>query len=451
MRIPLVLLALVLPLFSGCLGGEEGPTAEAPAIASSKEEAGATDGPAPSAAKNPYQVSASEYQGDEAAAESVTVYPVAIQTNAPKPPVALTFDGEFGPDACNQAGGIPFGWVVGASGSHFHEFADSLASGDVFSYQIEMRYTNTDDAWAEMHLGYGIGGANTFWTEPTGSLRGEVVMNFTGQSYRVRDDDWAWVRAECWYGATTKAIPYTLSVTLTFADAAVPSGSPVLLEVPDGATRLFVTGVALDPSRGVSSHYRLFAPDDSLVCECGLGSTQEASSLQLPGPGAYVILVDHTDNGFVSFAMDTPPTADLLPLETEGALYPILSATGGTVDETVLVDLPTTPLSLDAWVFPPGFPSSETPDLGMGHRYQFTLTNARGEVIGQTMEGWITTRLVVPGALWTSNWYPIPTPTGVWEFRLDHHAFAPGGHEAHVKADALRGEIALFAIHYVRP
>ena len=448
MRLLLLPILLVLPLFAGCLGGDEAPAATAPPVAKSAEEAGAKAGDAPVAASQPYQVTL----GDEGASQAVvTAYPVTLETNAAKPPVTLDFSGEFDAASCNPMGGLPFGGLGLAESWRWSGFADSLEQGDVLSYAIEMRYTNTDQSWAELHLFYGVDTVQDYWEEPTGDKRGEVVMNFTGQSYRVDDDGPAWVGAACWYGAVTTPIPYTLTVTLTFAQGSVPSGAPMLLEVPPNATRLFVSGVPLDPTQGVNSHYRVFGPDDLLVCECGLSSAQTSASLALPGPGDYVILVDHTANGFVSFALDAPPAAPLKPLEAEWEMYPLLTASGEPVDTLVDVDLPSTPLAMNVWVFPPGFSEgAPTPDAGFGKDVSITLTNGRGEVVRTKLGGYATFHVGVPGAWTIGQWFPVVVPGGEWEFFVDHHAYGPGAHQAQLKASQMRGEAVLFAMHYVR-
>ena len=448
MRAVLWSLLLVLPVFAGCLGGEETPTAEAPPVAQSAEDAGAKAGDAPVAASEPYQVTLGAEGSD---AQVVTAYPVALQTNAAKPPVTLEFPGEFDAASCNPLGGLPFGGLGLAQSFHFNDLSESLAKGDVLSYAIEMRYTNTEQSWAELHLFYGMDTTQDYWQEPTGDKRGEVVMNFTGQSYRVDDEAPAWAAAACWYGAVTTPIPYTLTVTITFAQGSVPSGAPMLLEVPQGASRLFVSGVPLDPAEGVNSHYRVFGPDDLLVCECGLSSSETSAALVLPGPGAYVVLVDHTANGFVSFALDAPPAAPLTPLEAEWVVYPLHAAEGGPVDATVDVDLPSTPLSMNVWVFPPGFTEGvPTPDAGMGKGVGITITNGRGEVARTKLGGYVAFHAGVPGAWMMGQWIPVALPGAEWEFFVDHHAYGPGAHQVAVKAEQMRGEAVLFAQHYVR-
>lgn len=448
MRALVLSLLLVLPVFAGCLGEEPASEPEAPPVAKSAEDAGAKSGDAPVAATQPYQVTL----GDEGSSqEVVTAYPVSLETNAAKPPLTLTFDGEFDAASCNPLGGLPFGGLGAAQSWRFNDFSDQLAKGDVLSYAIEMKYTNTDQSNAELHLFYGVDTVQDYWQEPTGDVRGEVVMNFTGQSYRVDDEGPAWVAAACWYGVLTTPIPYTLTVTLTFAQGSVPSGAPMLLKVPANATRLFVSGVPLDAAQGVSSHYRVFAPDDSVLCECGLSSAGASASLVLPEPGDYVLLVDHTANGFVSFALDAPSPASLKPLGAEWATYPLTTSDGGPVDEAVDVDLPSTPLAMNAWVFPPGFSQgAPTPDAGMGKAVSLSITNGRGEVVRMKLGGYVTFHAGVPGQWMFGQWIPVALPGGEWEFFVDHHAYGPGAHQVSLKAEQMRGEAVLFAMHYVR-
>jgi hypothetical protein len=78
-----------------------------------------------------------------------------------------------------------------------------------------------------------------------------------------------------------------------------------------------------------------------------------------------------------------------------------------------------------------------------------SMRNARGEVQHMSMASYVTFSVTIPGALQTIEWYPTPLP-GEWSFGQDHHAFAQGSQAVHVSAEALRGEIIVFATHYSR-
>lgn len=455
MRVLLLTLLLILPVFAGCMGDDgEAPGAVEGDVAASAAEAGATTGPAPSAPKSPYQVTVDEEDASDSQGggkgTTATAYPVSIETNPARPPITLDLSGEFDPVACGTGLSVNLPIPGGPRTWQWNDLRDELSVGDAYSYRIEMKYANTDQNWADLHLYYGLDGHNEFYSEPNAEKRGEIVMNFTGQSYRVNEDDMAWVAASCWYGFFTEPIPYTLTVTLTFVESALPAGAPVLLTVPPEATRLFVTGLAVDPSKGVLSHYRVFGPDDELLCECALSSNQQAASFELPGPGDYVLLVDHTDNGFVSFALDAPTNASLLPLQLEWQRHVVLTNDGGPIDETVEIDVPTTPLILNTWVSPPGSEDAAN-NVGTGKGYGITVTNSRGEVVRQKLAGFATYRVVVPGAFWIQNWYAVPFPDAEWEFMNDHHAYGNGPHQVHVKADNFRGEAVMSVLTYVRP
>jgi hypothetical protein len=225
---------------------------------------------------------------------------------------------------------------------------------------------------------------------------------------------------------------------------------PVLLKVPEGATKLFVSGVALDDTQPVLSHYRVFGPNDELLCECALNSDETTDVFDLVAPGDHVVLVDHTANGFVSFALDVAPPALLVPLSQEIVEYPLTASDGGaSLDETVPVDLPSTPLSMWAWVFAPG-PVQGNPNGGAGHNVKITVANGRGDVLRQSMVGYLTYHASMPGIFTTNDWFAIPID-GDWEFFVDHHAYDLGAHSVHVTADQMRGEAKLFAAHYQRP
>jgi hypothetical protein len=434
----LLLLALLAPLTAGCLGEEPAPpTSDAAGVASSAEAAGATSGEAPSAPKGAYRLEAE-------AGRPVVVHPVPVLTNPAKAPVVLDLSGEVGPTDCRP---LQFGQQEGqlaavSNARRFHDLSGEVAVGDVFAYEIRMAYVNAPDNWAEIHPSYGIGSTIVAHDEPTGEVTEPIEIVWTGQAYRANDEDPAFVAVRCDFGLLKEPIPYELTVKLTFAEAAVPAESPMRLSVPEGATRLFVTGVPVDAGRGVLSHFRLFAPDDTLVCECALGSSDAVRIVDLEVAGEYVLLVDHTDNGFVSVALDVPPEAPLAAMESEWVWTEVLRADGGAVDERVEVDFPRVPLFLDAIVL-----ARETQGGGAGQATGIVLANGRGEVARFAWGGhWTMTSPTGPGSMWLG----IPSLTGAWERAVDHHAFAPGSHEAHVTSDFLRGEVWLLTRHYVR-
>lgn len=443
-RTPLVLaLILLLAPLAGCFSEDAVPV-QTETVAASAAQAGAVDGPAPAAAKNPYQLA------DAEGGQATTVYPVAIQTNAAKSPFSDTFTGEFQPQTCTPAGGgLPLGGLGLARGSRSFEVSDVFAQHDVFRYDVTLTFTNTDPSWAELHLWNQFDDVGNYWNEPTSENRGETVLNFTGQGFIINDEFFAGVGVDCWFGQVTTPIPFTITVDITFAEGGVPSAQPVLVQVPEGATRLFVTGLATDGSKPVTSHFRLFAPDDSLVCECTLRSDQTSASVELlAGAGDYVLLVDHTENGFVALALDAPSPALLHPLGSRWESILLGASDGGSLDETKQITLNSTPLSLNAWVFAPG-DMRGTPDTGVGHNVKISVANARGDVLRMSLVGYLTYHAAVPGAFATSRWYAIPID-GDWEFYQDHHAYDLGAHTVTVHADSVRGVVTLFAQFYDR-
>lgn len=445
LRIPLLatLLLAAPALLAGCLGEEKVP-ADAQAVAASAQEAGAVAGPAPAAADRPFQVA--DAQGEA----PVTVYPLAIETNAAKAPYVNEFTGVYEPQECAPTGGgLPLGGLGLAQGGERFDVAEAFAQNDVYSYDVSLTWTNTDQSWAELHLWHRFDTVSNFWSEPTSEGRGEIVLNFTGQGFIVSEEILAMVGVQCWYGFVTQPIPFTIRVAIAFAEGAVPAQAPVLVRVPEGATRLFATGVALDPSQPVLSHYRVFGPDDALVCECALSSDEATDVLELAQPGDHVVLIDHTANGFLSFGLDAPAASSLVPLATELVVHPLAASEGGALDETITLDVPSTPLGMWAWVFAPG-DAAGSPDAGAGHNMKITVANARGDVLRIAMAGYVTFHASAPGAFTTNEWMAIPMD-GEWEFFTDHHAYDLGPHLVTVKADAIRGEARLFAQHYVRP
>lgn len=424
----IVALLFLLPAFAGCLGGDE-PSAPAPEspVAANAEEAGAKSGEAPVAPKAAYAV-----DGER------TAYPVEVATNAARAPVTVDFSGEFGPSDCRPLNFGPFEGVL-ATASHprrFRALDDALQVGDVFSYNITLTYTNAPDNWAEIHPAYGLGNTIQEHSESTQEMA-EVVISYSGQGFRASEEDMAWMFVGCFFGAMQRPIPYTYTATFSFAEGAVPAEAPVLLSVPEGATKLFVRGVRIDETQGVLSHFRIFRPDDTLLCECALSSAEEVTTVDLPEPGDYVVIVDHTDNGFVSFALDTPTDTPLRALGAEWVETLVYTSEGGAVSETVELMLDRVPLVMFAQVL--------AEDAGAGKRTTLSITNVRGEPLRISWGGHITWQdPVTQGTAWLGFW------PGDWEFTQDHHAYAQGQHVAEITSEGLRGDIILVTRQYVR-
>lgn len=338
-----------------------------------------------------------------------------------------------------QFGGMEAQLAAASDARRFWDLSEHLQVGDVFQYEISLGFQNTDASWAEIHPSFGIGNTLRNHDEPVGEVREPIVINWTGQSYRQSEDALAFLRLNCIYGLVRDPIPYALTVTFTFADSAVPAEAPVKVPVPEGATRLFVRGVAVDPTKGVNSHFRLFGPDDKLVCECALSSAADVATVDLEGPGDYVILVDHTANGFVSLALDAPATAPAEALPVEMAHIPLFTLDGKAgVDETVEIELPTVPLLMHAFVITPDGSSP-----GAGKKTSLQVANDRGEVLRIAWGGHLTMPMD-EGMIWMGVW------PADWEYEVDHHAYAPGKHVAHLQAEALRGQVFLMVNQYVR-
>lgn len=432
-------LFLVLLVLSATLAGCASPPESAvdASSAPTKEDAGARAGLAPRAPDAAYRVNATAATVGAEAPGDVTAYPLKLRTNPARAPLTIEKTGEFTPLDCSPTGSLPTG-----SGWHSFEIDEGLEVSDVFRYDISLTFENSDQAWAEIRLFYRIGASRMpDDQEATAEKRGPVTINYTGQGYRADPEDPAWAAVACWYGLGTAPIPYSLRVTYTFAENAVPSETPLLVTVPDDARRLLVTGVPLNDAEGVVSHFRVFGPDDSLLCACVLGSDAEAATLDLDEAGAYVVLVDHTSGGFVALALDAPSPEPLLALDLVWERMPLLEADGtGAVEEETTVELPTTPLLLGAWYGPP----TSEPSAGGGRNTAITITNDRGEVFRAKASGFATAR--------TENswsWYAVPLP-GEWDWYSEHHNYANGAHTAALSAEWCRCEFFLWYQTYAR-
>lgn len=425
------LLLLALP-FAGCLSDDAADDETETPVAQSATEAGAVSGDAPVAPKDSYVVEASD-EGE------LVAYPVPIQTNPARSPVVVDLSGEFKPGDCRPLNFGPLEQMALQTVSaprRFLDLSESVKVGDVFLYNITLTYTNAPDNWGEIHAGYGFGNTIAQHQESTREMT-DVVISWEGQGFRASEDDLAWAFIGCGMGQMTRAIPYTFTVSLSFAEGAVPAEAPVLLPVPEGATRLIVRGVAIDGEEGVLSHFRLFAPDDTLVCECALSSADEVSVVPLAVPGDYVLLVDHTSNGFVSVALDVPPEAEMRALSAEWVVTPVFATDGGPVDTTVELDFERVPLFMAAFVAPKD-------GAGVGKKTDLTVTNTRGTPLHIAWGGHVTWEEPTGGGPWLGFW------PGDWAFEQDHHAYAQGHHTAVVKAEELRGEVAIVTRQYVR-
>lgn len=450
LRVALPLAAIVLA--AGCLANDPDP-APAGDVAPLAEASGDGSLPGPAAPTGAYTVEAApatEGDGAEAQAQSATAYPVRLATSAAKAPVTREFAGTYEPQDCTPNGGVPLGGLGFAEGSRFHDFTDDVAVGDVLSYDLRMTWTNTDASWAEIHLGFSIGSAGDFWQEPTSEV-GERTINFTGQAFRGREEEQASLFVNCWYGQITEPIAYSITIALTFAEGAIPSSLPVQVAVPAGATRLFVSGLPASGAEGTPSHFRVFRPDDTVLCECALASDDQTAGVALDaGAGNYVVLVDHTANGFVTLALDAPNDGVAIPLALEWQQFDVFTSDGAqAVDETIAIDVPTVPLDMGAWVFAAGASAEGPFAVGLGKAYRLTVSNARGDVVRQAMAGHFTYRAAAPPVLGTSDWLPLPVGDE-WEFTQDHHAYDLGEHTVRVTADAFRGDVVVWARQYVR-
>lgn len=442
MRIPALALLLVLPAFAGCLGADAPAPVTNDSVAATAADAGAKNGDAPSGPRGAFRVADDETQAEVA-------YPLALEGNAAKAPYTQSFEGVFEPQTCTPQGEPPLGLLGLAEGNHRYWLEDVFAKNDVFSFHVEMRWTNSEDNWADLHLGYRFDEVRDYYSEFTGNERGEVVLEFEGQGLIVSDAVTSVLSADCWYGAVQRPIPYVINLHVSFAEAALPSQAPVQFTVPDGATKLFVSGVAIDESRGVTSHFRVFRPDDSLLCECALNSDQATKTVELDTSGEHIVLVDHTDNGFVSLALDAANDGALTPLASQWESFVLAEGDGGPIQTASSFDVPSTPLGVWAWVFASNWPAMDPPGAGASRNLVLTITNARGPVHTMAMAGHVTWRGGVSGVISTNDWYPSPEP-GTWTFENEHHNFDLGTHDATVQADMLLGKVVGLTRHYIR-
>jgi hypothetical protein len=239
-----------------------------------------------------------------------------------------------------------------------------------------------------------------------------------------------------------QGLAYHLTIHIEFAEDVVPASFPVLIHVPDNATKIYATGVPFD-YHVVTSHYRIFRPDDSEMGSFALDSNEKVHAVDVEKGGDYVVYADHTENGFLRIGLDVPPVDDKIVL--------LRATLTRDVDFDVSADQQTTltkqfelkrmPLEMFAWVEPP----AQGP--GQGHNVRITITNGHGTVLQESLASFVDADVAGQGQLWSG----LPDPQATWSFNIDHHAYAPGPHTIVVKADTLRGVVVHYMKVYLRP
>ena len=423
MRLPAVLVASLL--FAGCLGAADttGPTANltSTALTGNGTAAGST--------------TAFVVDDGEGA---TTIHPYKVPGGSPRAPESRSFTGTFAAQDCGPGG---TGFLTGNPWRN-HDFTDLFRAGDVVDLHVELRWTNTETSHGDIHLFVNTPGSGYFNSTGTDALRGEIVQAWHTQLLWTGEDGvTAGAGPACFFGVVAAPIEYTLDVHAAYAANVIAAQTPFLVNVPEGATHLHLTGLPTG-DLPVTAHWRVFAPDDSLVGEFALNSNEASDAAALPSSGAYVVLVDHVENGFVALGADAPLVDDSMTALAYGfnAVEIYRSDTGGPVDATVPFTLPRVPLTLFVWADA----AAEEP-AGAARALTFSVEGPRGLVLEWAQGGWAATNVAD-----MQIWQPLPTP-GWQDITYDHHALAVGDHVANVNAENFRGSLTFFWVSYLRP
>lgn len=418
-------LALALALVvAGCLGTDPAPEAAPDVDVLSLQANESVAGPD----------SAFTLEGDDGG----VIHPFQVPGGSPRPPETRTFEGVFeakdcGPFGVGFAAGQPF---------HNHDFTDLFQAGDIVELHVALRWTQTDSSHGDIHLFVNTPGAGNFNATGTDGMRGEIVETwYTQLLWRGDEGDTAGAGPACFFGVVVEPIRYTLEVHAAYAANAVAAQTPFLVNVPEGATRLFLTGLPTG-DLPVTAHWRLFAPDDQLVGEFALNSNEAVDEALVPVSGAYVILVDHVENGFVALGTDVPPVdAEMIALDYGfNAVEIFRSDAPAPAHATVPFTLPRVPLSLFVWA-----DAAEGEPWGLSRSLTFSVEGPRGPVMAWSQGGWVAAATPV-----FPLWQPLPLP-GWQDISYDHHALAVGDHVASVDAENFRGSLTFFWVTYLRP
>lgn len=387
------LLAVPLLLLAGCLseGAVDAPSAEVPART-------ANDGP------GPYQASLDPFRipGDDA----TVFHPIAMD-GLWLPPASFTHEAALPRDACLTREPVvlqdPFGGDGGAKVSRMPGGAVHLTAEVAHAGGAPLTV-----AFLGPQIPHAMAGPALREPSAWPALDGGPMP-----ALAVRCDG----------GSSTLGGSVRVGVTLQPVTDVLGPEVPYLLTVPEDATRLALRPFRLNETP-VVSHFTLLREDGSLLGHYGLNSYEAAQIVDLPGPGRYVLHVDHVLGGFVQAALDAPG-GRLEPLALDFVDLPLREGPGDAE-----ATLPPGALSVLPWVEPPGTGSARWEGLTV------TLTGGRGKVF----EWQAPDRLTLapgPGARWG------PLGLAPQEFVWDHHAVLPGAASAAVRADLLEGRVGL--------
>ncbi|HVL46954.1 MAG TPA: hypothetical protein VM889_00175 [Candidatus Thermoplasmatota archaeon] len=433
MRAILIVLALALPALAGCFGpAADMPAPDPLAAANDSVDAGAVAGTSPVGPKKPFKVEVDNASGTE----KVVAHPVRFKTNPAREPIVVERAGTLNTTNCLPTGRTPI-----SHNWRWFSLGDDLRPGDVFTFDVALEYENKDNSWADLHLVYSIGGREGGDYTARGDARGPQRQNFSDQGFHG-EDTYSGFGVVCWSGLILEPLAFKLTATLTFVEGGIPAGVPLQIEVPANATRFIVSGVPIDPAKGVLSHYRLFGPDDRLLCECALSSNKQAHATPLVGPGDYVLLVDHTDNGFVTVSLDAPSPERALPLGMRWKSWRFAVSDGETnPKKTFPIEFPTVPLRVGA-----GLDAEQAEvSLAVAKTATIHLANAHGDVLVRKIPGYVEYGVVGSGF-----GFGLPLVPGTREYRVDHHNFRPGPHTLEVSAEACRCHAVVHVVTYER-
>lgn len=396
-------LALALLLIAGCLGAAPSLPGEAPVPAAT-----ANEGPSLlSASVAPFRLPMGPVR---------VFHPIPLPRAAGTDDLGFAFEAPLPQDACLTREPV----VLREALSSGLATAGVDAQGLPFLLEASVAPVGSGVRLASAYLGPQIPHPmpNGTLREPTGWPAGEGSPL---PALAVRCED----------GSAVSQVKVGVSVTLRWVENVTAPEVPYLLTVPEGARTL-----ALRPFRianaSVIAHFTLLRADGSLLGHYGLNSYEAAQLVDLPGPGRYVLHVDHVLGGFVQAALDAPG-GGLEPLPLQVVDLPLREGPG-----QASATIPAGSLSVMPWFEPPAAGPARWTGASV------VLDGERGKVLEWLPEDHVAI-LPAPGARWA------PLGLSEREFAWDHHAVVPGAASVLVEGEPVSARVGLRVLAVAPP
>ncbi|MHB8604464.1 MAG: hypothetical protein ACYDCK_04345 [Thermoplasmatota archaeon] len=448
MRFALVFGIVAILALAGCLSGATPKGAPAEKAASNAPTATAADatttGAAIAAPSKPFQAD-SVANSDPNTKTSTTIYPFVPHGQRDKAAQRIVLKGTFNATDCTVPVANFFSPQLGSGQYQPFDLKKYFEAGDTFDMNETMTWTNTASDAADLHLFSFLPTDSFYHTAPTYGTTGPVTIMYDAQQAWPNDatNAYAWVGAVCFYATNAQPIDYTITLTITYLRGIAPAHTPVLLHVSQNVTELIASEVGITPAARVTAHYRIFDPDDKLLGSFALHSDGSAVRIPVKANGDYVLLVDHSENGYVAIGANAPPADnEMIFLKTQWAQKPLVNVEQpGPAAITATFVLPRVPLTL--YVYPA--PAAQS-GVALLHNFDLKVKGPLGPVEDDAIPGEAILHLPICNS---ACYFGLPIPG--WGYSYDHHALAAGEHTVNVNADEFSGSVYVSMMSYLRP